>query len=57
MLNKLQGWAKPYNSKKWHYFKRGVSLCRQWIYVGEVKKDCEFEICVECSKRLRRLNK
>jgi hypothetical protein len=25
-----RGWAYPLNARKAHYFRRGISLCRNW---------------------------
>jgi hypothetical protein len=26
-----KGWAKPEGSGQWHYFDKGVSLCKHWM--------------------------
>lgn len=31
-----RGWAKPSNSRKWHYFVEARSLCRNWLYLGDI---------------------
>ena len=32
-----EGWAFPVKSRKAHYFQGSMSLCRKWMFSGEVK--------------------
>jgi len=49
-----EGWAAPVNTRRWHYFRDGRSLCGRWGYFGSlwdqslqyVSKDC-----AECRRR------
>ena len=48
------GWAKPRASKKFHYFKDGMSLCDKWMYFDEdvfPDKDDSADNCPECWRR------
>lgn len=31
------GWARPINSRKWHWFAAGshIAICGRWMYFGE----------------------
>jgi hypothetical protein len=39
-------------SRKWHYFDGAISLCRKWMYGGELDdtKDDHPENCAACRK-------
>ena len=51
-----EGWTWLYNSRKWHYFRDGNSLCRKWSllrhpsdrYSGDTDSP---DNCAECARR------
>ncbi len=50
------GWAQPINSKKFHYFREGRSLCGKWLYLSsalddDTEKTDSPDDCRECLKR------
>lgn len=56
MANALPaGWAKPANSRKYHYFPASetMALCHRWMFAGEYRED-EYdehpENCTACRK-------
>lgn len=52
-----RGWAWPLNSKKAHYFMDARSLCRKWLFFGEVVEDGNDnspDACVACKRLLAR---
>ena len=57
-MSEKEGWGLPGLARKWHYFRKGISLCRKWMYGGELQKDCgvgyapsDCTICVEKLKK------
>lgn len=49
-----EGWGQPLNSKKFHYFVGGMSLCRKWAYFGkelELGEDDHSANCAACKKK------
>lgn len=56
-----EGWAKPLNVKKWHYFRGGRSLCGSWGYFGTALQEDDGkdhkEDCGRCLKKLRKEKK
>ena len=57
MSEKKEGWTWLYNSKKWHYFRDGRSLCGKWGRFGspdtlEQGKDDSPDNCAVCRKKL-----
>lgn len=59
MDEKKEGWTWLSNSKKWHYFHDGRSLCRRWAHLGsdDVLKqgnDDSSDNCVVCCKKLKK---
>jgi hypothetical protein len=59
---KSEGWAFLWNSKKWHYFRDGRSLCGRWMCfsydVDEKEKIDSPDNCAACKrKRLKELEK
>ncbi|HIB9845944.1 TPA: hypothetical protein ACWZIO_003183 [Escherichia coli] len=58
MSEKTAGWARPANSRKYHYFARDevTSICRRWMYSGEREPD-SFESPDDCVVCRRKLNK
>lgn len=50
-----EGWTYLINSKKWHYFRDGRSLCGKWAYFGssdfEKGKDNHPKNCSACVKK------
>jgi hypothetical protein len=49
-----RGWGWPLNSKKAHYFIGAESLCRRWLYGGELEEgnDNSPDNCRACAKKL-----
>lgn len=50
------GWARPTNSRKWHFFIKDMSVCGRWLLLVEVSPDTEgdhssVDDCVACAKR------
>ncbi|MGB9825256.1 MAG: hypothetical protein ACPLRU_01170 [Desulfofundulus sp.] len=54
-----QGWAWLINSRKWHYFIDGKSLCGKYLLIGspelEQGNDDSPENCAACRKALKKL--
>ena len=50
-----EGWTFLWNSKKWHYFRDGRSLCRRWMCLSYTPDEKELidspDNCAECKKR------
>jgi len=51
-----EGWAQPLNSKKFHFFREGRSLCGKWAFLSEDLDDDNEEVdspddCRECLRR------
>lgn len=38
-----EGWAWLYNSRVWHYFRDGRSLCGRWMNLGGTEFDSSPE--------------
>jgi len=61
MGENMEGWYRPSNSRKWHYFKEGMSLCGKWALlrwksVGyEYGNDNSPDNCASCRRRLLKL--
>ena len=51
-----EGWTWLHNSKKWHYFVDGRSLCGRWMLFSnpglEQGNDDSPDNCKACSKKL-----
>lgn len=50
-----EGWGIPGQSKKWHYFRDGMSLCRKWgFFLGHLEPDegANEDDCPACRKKL-----
>lgn len=49
-----EGWGWPLLAKKPHFFVKGVSLCRRWMFMGLLSDDLEPRSldCVACTKKL-----
>ena len=59
---KKEGWGFLFNSRKWHYFRGGMSLCGKWGLLSsdalEQGNDNSPENCAACKrKRLREVEK
>lgn len=52
-----RGWARPLNSKKFHFFENGTSLCRKWMYwMPDLDAEDGFgnpENCAACERKRR----
>ena len=51
-----RGWAKPSNSRKWHYFDGARALCNRWLYFGDILETDQSASpnsndCAACRKR------
>jgi len=57
---KKEGWTWLYNSKKWHYFKDGMSLCGKFMLLKSDKleqgNDDSLDNCAICKKTLKKQN-
>jgi len=57
-MTELEGWVFLINSKKWHYFVDGESLCSGWMYWGKSLDDFQKgnndspDNCAKCKKKL-----
>lgn len=52
----VAGWARPINSKKWHWFdaKSEISACGRWMYFGERPEpegDDHPDNCAACRRK------
>jgi hypothetical protein len=55
MNKQKEGWGKPTNSKKWHYFIDGMALCGKWgFYRGPLEPDDgeSPDDCKACRRKL-----
>lgn len=54
-----EGWLLLANSRKWHYFISGRSLCREWMVIRrvdyELGNDDSPDNCKICQKKLAKL--
>jgi len=59
ILNNKEGWGWPLASRVAHYFRNGQSLCRRWMYFGELEqgKDNSPDNCGTCRKKLEKEKK
>lgn len=51
-----EGWGKPLESRKWHYFVDSRSLCGSWgFYFGALEqgKEASPDNCAACKKRFK----
>lgn len=59
--DKQQGWGKPANSRKFHYFLgNGYSLCGRWLFFGdglEDEYDDHTDNCAACMREVAKLRK
>lgn len=53
-----EGWGLLINSKKWHYFVNGRSLCGRWLCLslGDLERgnNSSPDNCKACQKKLKR---
>ena len=53
-----EGWTWIFNSRKWHYFQEGRSLCRNFALLGsadlEQGNDNSPDNCATCKKKLKK---
>jgi len=51
-----EGWGFPGPSVKRHYYVSGLSLCRKWMYAGDLKpaERTSPNDCVTCARKLER---
>jgi len=53
-----EGWQKPWNARKWHYFVDGESLCGRWLLLGWKEwltgNDDSPDNCKKCRERLKK---
>jgi precorrin-2 methylase len=54
--NKKEGWTWLINSKKWHYFRNGISLCGKFMNLGnpnlEQGNNESSDNCAACKKMI-----
>lgn len=49
-----QGWEQPEGSAEWHYFDKGVSLCRHWMgYWPRPHSLDDPNNCQQCTQYVR----
>lgn len=51
-----EGWVVLINASKWHYFRKGISLCKKWGYLGsefELGNDNSPDNCSSCRKKIQ----
>ena len=34
-----EGWQRPGQARKWHYFRDGTALCNRWAWLGRAPLD------------------
>lgn len=53
-----EGWTWLWNSRKWHYFVDGKSLCKRWMVFGspelEQGNDDSKDNCKKCRSELKK---
>lgn len=57
---KMNGWGKPFNAKKWHYFDKSMySLCGNWLFAGSTEQgmDDHIDNCAVCRRKKAKLDK
>lgn len=51
-----KGWGNLFNSRKWHYFIEGKSLCGKWMLMGNGNlvdgQNDSPDNCAACRKKL-----
>lgn len=50
-----EGWARPINSRKHHYFRDRQSVCGKWMFLSNDLEADEFaspDDCTSCRKKL-----
>jgi len=52
-----EGWAKPLNTRKFHYFVDKRSLCDRYMYFGDLEADTGKESPDDCKSCRRKLDK
>ena len=54
-----KGWGLPSQSRKWHYFMNGRSLCRKFGWFDrdplEEGNDNSLDNCKDCKRRLEKI--
>ena len=54
-LAKESGWGWPLNSRKSHYFEKGISLCGKWMFFDDAVQNqlgSSKDDCVACSRKV-----
>lgn len=48
-----QGWGRPANSNRWHYFVGAMSLCGKWMFGGHLEQgnDNHSDNCTSCKTK------
>jgi hypothetical protein len=52
-----EGWGWPMLSRKAHYFRGAMSLCRRWMYTGTLEAEdgkASKDDCVPCRRAVDR---
>lgn len=52
-----EGWARPLNSKKHHFFRDGASVCGKWMLFSKDLEPDTFKSpddCAACRKKLEK---
>lgn len=55
-MNTSEGWTWMHNSRKWHYFRDGKSLCRNWMLLRNPSEGFSGDMdssdnCADCARR------
>lgn len=57
-MSETYQWGKPINSRRWHIFDGGRSLCQNWMFAGAtngvVPEDDEYREGEDCKRCCRR---
>ena len=52
-----EGWQRPANSIKWHYFRKGKSLCDKWLFLNDYFNKDVGDSTINCKKCQTKRNK
>jgi hypothetical protein len=54
VVKATEGWGCPLNSRKWHYFRSGKSLCNKWMFSSDGLSDEDIDSpdnCAVCTRK------
>jgi len=56
MADRNEGWARPVNARKFHYYVNGRSLCGKWMLLGghldEDEGATSSDDCKACARKM-----